>query len=339
MNTHQENQDGTGPAEDSLARLIRMAGRRQEPPPEAREQVFAIASAAWQGKIRRRQRRRVSYAVAATVALVAVLIGVLQIGQGRYGVPALDIAVTDLVAGTVEVKGTADATWRAIQGSGAALTEGTRIRTAEKSGLGLRLASGDSFRLNEQTELLFESSAQIHLLAGTVYLDSGSDDSAAELEIRTPAGRVRHIGTQFELKYTREALRLRIREGQVVLSYPVGEVQAQQGDELSIGRDGRLFMSTVDPYGSEWEWVQALAPMPGGDRRSLASLLNWVERETGREVHFARPDLEARAAETMLHGNSRRMVPMEALSVMLETTDFYYTVTGENEILIEEGGH
>lgn len=339
MNTHTDNHESTGAAEDSLARLVRMAGRRQDPPGEVHDQVYAAAAAALRNKIRRRQRRRMGYAVAATVALVAVLIGVLQGGPGRSGDQSPDVALTDLVAGTVQIRGVGDTAWRAIEGPGTALTEGTSIRTAASSGLGLRLANGDSFRLDERTEILFESPTQVHLLAGAVYLDSGhSDGGAAEMEIQTPTGRVRHIGTQFELKYTMDALRLRIREGQVLLTYQTGEVQAHQGDEISVGRDGRLLMSTVDAYGPVWDWVQALAPMPGGDQRSLASLLKWVERETGRKVHFARPDLEQMATETILHGSSRRMLPMEALSVMLETTDFHYTVTGENEILIEESG-
>jgi hypothetical protein len=63
-------------------------------------------------------------------------------------------------------------------------------------------------------------------------------------------------------------------------------------------------------------------------------LLTWVARETGRAVRFASPDIERKAGTTILHGNIRHLAPLEALSVMLATTDLEYTLPDDATILI-----
>jgi hypothetical protein len=79
--------------------------------------------------------------------------------------------------------------------------------------------------------------------------------------------------------------------------------------------------------------VQSVAPAPDIDEQPVTLLLTWVGRETGKVIRFASPDVERRAGQTILHGNIRHLSPMEALQVMLATTDFEPAVS-DDTILI-----
>lgn len=320
---------------DVIAKLLQTAGSREEPPSEAYEQVLAATTLAWRDKVRRNRRRRV-FAVAAAVASVAVIAGVILRQPAPVG-PPVQVATSDHVIGDIAVLANGESDWRSLGGPGFSLVAGARLRTGDESGIGVLMGPGVSFRVDESSEVWFETPARIHLVAGTVYLDSKpGTGERAPVEIITAAGSARHIGTQYELRYKDGGLRLRVREGRVMLRHDGADLPADEGVQLSIEPDGPVEESTVTRHDADWAWVQALAPAPYVSDQSLTGLLEWVERESGRDVHFARPELRDKAARTILHGNRGRLLPMEALAVMLQTTDFQYTVASDSEILIEE---
>jgi ferric-dicitrate binding protein FerR (iron transport regulator) len=336
MNTHTESYDENGrPAgDDALAQLIRRAGRRPEPPLEAYRQVLQATTEVLDRKVRNRRRTRIAYALAASILLGVGAFGLVQQITAPAYTPA-QVATVDHGFGLIMVKGPADEKWRTLDGGLASLDEGVRVRTGSDSGLGLRLSGGESLRLAQQTEISIVSADRIHLDRGTAYLDTGPV-GVSGLEIYTPLGVIRHIGTQFEATYTVNQMRLRVREGVVQLQRGAETSRAEAGTQVVINFEGDTVESTIAPYGEDWDWVQALAPMPDTDEQTLAAFLEWIARETGRSIHFANRDLRVRANTIVLHGQTRRLMPMEALAVMLQTTDFQYTVTGESEILIED---
>lgn len=322
--------------EEVLAKLLQTAGTREEPPRDAYDQVLAAATGAWQDKVRKTRRRRWAIAMAASVAVVAIVAAFVVRQQGPVGPPVL-VASSDRVFGTAAMLSGGESGWRDVGGSGLAVVAGDRLRTSGASGLGLLMGPGVSFRMDESTEVWIESTTCIHLVTGAVYLDAHPRlGRGGAFEIVTPIGSARHVGTQFELKYRDGGLRLRVREGRVMLRHLDAEVPAEAGVQLSVDTTGKVEETVVTRHDPDWEWVQALAPAPNESDPSLTSLLDWVERESGREVHFATPELREKAARTVLHGSRERLLPMEALSVMLQTTDFQYTVASDSEILIEE---
>src|SRR5687768_9166114 len=66
--------DPLTPSQDSVARLIRAAGRRELPPTEAYERALNAATDVWQKKLRNR-RRRMMLGLAAGIAALAVSLG------------------------------------------------------------------------------------------------------------------------------------------------------------------------------------------------------------------------------------------------------------------------
>lgn len=336
MNTHTGSHDGTAgrPEDDSLALLIRQAGRRPEPPAEAYQEILQATHDTWRGKVRARRRSRMAWSIAATLLLTAGVVGVVRWTAGPI-VPPATVASVDHDFGLVMIRGAADPSWRVLGDQSTPIVEGTRIRTGDDSGLALRLAGGESLRLAQQSEVALGSARLLALDRGSLYLDSGAA-GRSDVRIHTPLGDISHIGTQFEATYTVNEMRLRVREGEVRLRHGDEIVRAAAGTEVVVDHRGSVTETEILPYGAHWDWVQTLATLPDTDEQPLSAFLDWIARETGRTVHFASTDLRLRAHTTILHGEARRLIPMEALSVMLQTTDFQYTVTGESEILIED---
>ncbi len=332
--------------ETRISRLLKEAGRREAPPEAARERVFDAVQAHWQSGLqtrRRERQRRWTFAAAAAVTVVAVTtsVGLWRGGAGNDSLAvALYTATADRIVGTVAVRGPDDEGWRGLASGDVDVLQGTEIRTSRGSGLGLLLGESQSLRLGPDTEVRFDDSLRLALRTGTIYVDSGrhkdSDSRQSPgLLITTPIGTAREIGTQFETHVGDGEMRIRVREGVVEAQAEQRIWTAQAQDQIRIGVDGSLERDTVEPSSPVWRWVEDLAPAPYADEITLSALLEWVGRETGRSIHFARPEVESRMHTTVLHGSPHRFSPMEALSVMLRTTDFEYTVAGDREILVD----
>ncbi len=317
---------------DTVAQLIRTAGRRADPPAQAYEQTLAAATAAWRGKIRARGRRRMLGAAAASLVLAS---GVALLVTNLPQEPAASVGHTDRIVGTVEVRPGVGRDWTTLGDELQSLPVGIHLRTRAGSRAGIVLASGVSLRLAAATEIMLESSSRLRVLMGRVYLDTGAAGlDAGRVQVVTEAGTVSDIGTQFEVLYRDHEYRLRVREGRVLLSRDAGEVNGQAGDQLTIDADGALARTRIAQDDAEWDWVESVAPAPDIDEQPVTVLLTWVARETGRAIRFEKPEVERKASTTILHGNIRHLAPLEALSVMLATTDLEYALPDDGTILI-----
>ena len=135
--------------------------------------------------------------------------------------------------------------------------------------------------------------------------------------------------------YRNDAYRLRVREGRVKLSRGAGVITSTAGEQVTIDPSGavaRVQLQQDDK--ADWQWTQALAPPPDIDGQPLSVLLTWVARETGRTVRFDKPEIERRVQSTILHGDIHLLSPLDALSVMLATTDLEHVLSDDDTILI-----
>jgi ferric-dicitrate binding protein FerR (iron transport regulator) len=168
----------------------------------------------------------------------------------------------------------------------------------------LALGNSLSLRMNRFTRLRFDSPSDVTLLAGGIYVDSGGINAAGGLRIETPAGEVRHVGTQFQVSVAGADTRVRVREGRVVFT-PL-EAGAPRdiaaGDELHVV-DGRLGMTRGLPsFGAGWDWAAALAPAFDIEGRPLAEFLAWAAREHGWQLRYSDATLQQQTYEIRLHG-------------------------------------
>lgn len=314
---------------DALARLIQAAGRREAPPERAYAQTLDVATVAWRAKIRRRQQRLVAWAASVTIVAVGAWFAVTsQVG------PAQPIARVERIIGSVEVRTSTAGGWATLRDESQSIVASTLLRTHEGSRLSVLLADAVSLRLAEDTEVSVESASRIHLRSGKVYVDTGGRGNG-RVQVVTAAAVASDVGTQFEIQYRRQVYRLRVREGAVQLQRGATNLRSAAGEQLSIDVNGAITTTPVAASDTGWQWTEGLAPAPDIDNQPLTVLLDWVVRETGRAIRFSNAETERRAQRTILHGNIRLLAPLDALSVMLATTDLEYVVLDDGTIMIQ----
>lgn len=323
---------GVPATEDDLRELLQDAGARPAIPEPDREALEQVA---------RRELERLRRAGATlprspwSARRLAQAAGLLLVAAaGWWWIAAPQSPGADVAARVDKVRGSVD--WRGDAGIlevGAEVAAGTEIATVAVAGeaslLSLRLAGGESLRLDVGTRLRLESARRIALERGAVYLDSG-DGSGPGLEILTPLGAVRDVGTQFEVRLLEggAALRVRVREGEVSLSGRGQPRQARGGEALTIHVDGGVDRGDVARHGDAWSWVLEAAPTPKIEGMLLSDFVRWVCRETGWTPRYEDADTATAAAEITLHGTIEGLTPGEAVEVVLAGSGLTYRTVG-----------
>jgi ferric-dicitrate binding protein FerR (iron transport regulator) len=317
---------------DSLAALIRAAGKRFEPPQADYERIRAASRMAWRQTVQRRARRRWALALAASVALAFTGLTLWRASDTRE--PQV-VATLTLTRGALFAGDASGSQWRWLPNSPTAIQSGTRMRTDATAHAALRLASGSSLRLAENTDLLLQADNRVELLAGRVYFDSAGASRGA-IEIVTDFGTLRDLGTQFEVRATRTGIRIRTREGSVSLTRAITSdvLECALGEELHIDSNGRIGRGVIAPFDPEWSWAEALAEPPASERLPLLEFLQWVSHETGRRVKYATPETEDRVRHVVLTGPTPKVAPVRALALTLAATDIDYVLLEDGSILL-----
>lgn len=280
--------------------------------------------------------RRIAGGMAMLLGLAALGFAVLRSGDFSPA-PGDPVATLEIVQGSVGVlpasarQGTAGLLTLA---AGQPIHAGTVIETASTGRTApgraaVRLASGQSMRLDTDTRVRLDSSSGVVLERGAVYVDSAA---RASVEIRTTLGMVRDIGTQFEVRLLagpdgeEPSLRVRVREGSIVLEREGETHHATIGEELSVDRDGALNRGTVPVHGPQWDWVLEAAPAPDIANQPLEAFLDWVGREGGWDVRYADEETATMAQATILHGDIRDLTLSEASTMVLGSSGLAYRV-------------
>lgn len=284
----------------SIESLIRLAGERDQPSAAGIERARSAARESWQRALaqaeppRIRPRRWMPLALAAGLA-AAVTVGALI---WREAPAPVDVARVAVIQGDVEVEDSR--TPLALAG---VLRSGDVLATGEGR---VALALGDalSLRTDRQSRLRFEGAGHVTLLEGTLYVDSGGLNAHAPLRIDTPAGAVRHVGTQFQVQVHEGRTRVQVREGRVVIAMPGSSaVDLAAGDLADVAGTQVRLEHGQSGHGADWEWAALTAPGFDIENRPLSEFLAWVAREHGWQLRFGDAGLQARAQDIRLHGS------------------------------------
>lgn len=318
-------------ARDPLGELIHAAGRRPPPPREDYERVLAASRVAWQNKVRSRKRRR-WYALAASLAIISGTAAVLLALQPMTPVPVAAMVVAD---GNIAFFSDDSGTWEPLPGAGTELLAGSRLRAGADGRAALAMSGGGSLRINASTEVLLGERGVVELASGMLYFDSESREGADAIEIVTPFGVVRDIGTQFEVRSTPSSLRVRVRTGEVELRSPLAaEFQSSAGREFELSANGALQLGEIAPDDDDWAWTAALAVAPATQGGSVLGYLQWIARESGKSLEFDSPNTELGAQFVSWNADTRGLTPLQVLDSIAATSDFIYELRDDGAILI-----
>lgn len=298
----------------ALEALLARVGARIEPPPEIADEVRRAVHAAWRStvEVRAIRRRKTMYAVAASLAFVLVVAAAAL--RWTISAPAT-VATVALIQGSLRGED------GAARSAGDAVREGEVLHTGPDGRAALAMGQSLSVRLDRNSVVEMAATDRLLLRSGAVYVDApmGGD----ELVIETRSGAVRHIGTQYQVRVRERAIEISVREGKVAASLAGGaDAVGVAGERLTVSDAGAVDRTRIAPNAPAWEWAAQAAPPFDIDNRSLAALVAWVARETGRSVQYASDDARRAAEALMLRGSIAGLAPDEALNAALSTTRF-----------------
>lgn len=313
-------------SEKSFEDLLRHATPRPNPSADETAAVRSAVRNEWEQVAGKRRMRRRVYTFAAVASVVLAFSAVINF-QGVFAPPPVQVAGIDKSIGSIYVLGEESR----LQATGdlSSIAAGQTIVTGDGSALGLTWNGGGSLRLAEDTRVLFKSVGVIELLSGQVYFDSLG--GASKLAIETRFGGVQHIGTQFMTSIDSEMLRVSVRDGRVEIDGLHFVEIAETRQQVTLRGSARAEVLDIAPYGNEWEWIEATAPVVSFDGETLYRFLEWVALETGFVIAYATPELEANAKEEWVLHTEIPGTPRELLGKRLITFDLDY------ELQFEEG--
>lgn len=324
---------------DTLKQLFQHASARPKAPPEDEMAIREATLEEWHQVIRARRRKRqvVAFAIAASLVLVVTVIINMQSLQ-RPEHAGQQIASIDHWSGQVHVRGRNDTLGEQRAMTDTDLQAGHVLRTVGDSRLALDWMSGESLRIDENSELLLVSAKEIRLNYGRVYIDTqNAGDSSGTFLIETTIGTIEHIGTQYMTAINDGQLEVTVREGEVRIQADSTVSSAHRGERLSIDPSGALRRTEMPTYGGDWEWVAEVTPAFGLDGVSAHSFIQWAGRESGRKVIYSNEQTRELALETQLRGNID-LQPLRALKLILLTTDLEAVVEGGDILVVERKG-
>ncbi len=319
--------------DDDVAPLLHLAGRRPRLPEEEVAPLRAQAREVFRRQARRTaRRRRLGWTMGAGLAAAVLLLAAGLVFRRPAGPSSRQaVATFELRTGDVTVSGAGRPS------DPRTLLPGMVVATGRKGRVALRLPTGASVRIDGGSTVRFDSARTLTLERGAVYTDSGSTSTPEErIEIATTFGSIRDVGTQFEVRLLSRALRVRVREGKVLVDQ-AGEIrEAGAGAELVLHPDGSVQRAEVPVYGPGWDWVQRTGPALAIEGASLTDFLAWVSRETGLRWRLAEPHPDPAPELVILHGSIEGLTAEEALSVVLPGCGYRHRRVG-GELWLERG--
>lgn len=307
--------------ESDIERVLRVAGRREPVPAAIENAAREHLRREWRAIVAERQgarRRNIALAMAASVA--AAVVG-LWLVASQNGAGARPVGTMVVALGEVRVRDNWVKGWQPGS-AGLTLNAGHLLQTGANGRAGLSMPGMASLRLDHDTRLRVATADRLVIERGTIYVDAGPGNrDESRLLVETPAGVVRHVGTQYEIRIDGPAVRLRVREGRVVWRSHSGAVEhGRAGEQITIAANGDVTRQPSPSFGETWEWIGTTTPAIDIEGRPLAQFLVWAGRELGREVVFATPDAQREAASIVVHGSIEGLTPREALDAVLATT-------------------
>jgi hypothetical protein len=310
--------------EETLHRLFKAVGPRQDAPADIKQKWAATARLELDDVIKRRRRRKVALSgIAASVFLIGLVFTInLSSPEPR------------VVAELIRQSGNAylvDGNNRRSIDSSKAIIKNSELQTTNDSYIALSYRNA-VVRLNQNTVIILGEN-KIELISGEIYIDNKSttdDDTSGTysvqngITVETPVGSVRDIGTQFLVKYNALELVTSVRQGAIELdvSGKIHHAQANnfQAESFRVLKNNEVQPFTQPSHNAPWEWIHKVTPSFDLEGSSTYNFLQWSCLETGLQLEFATESTRLEALETILHGQLPQLDIYQAIDLVMATT-------------------
>lgn len=309
--------------DQALANLLKVGGMRPVVPNDVRSRVRDALHAQWKRATRvRLWRKRFLYGLSAVA--VALLLYDASLWLIARDLPSsVVIGFVENRTGTVLALEDDSGEMRSqVLTKGESVTNHSWLESSDTGRILIHLLNGATVRLDVNTRFGLESESSFILDRGTIYIDS--EGTGAKLAVSTRYGTVRNRGTQFEIKVDSENIRIRVREGAIVLRHHGGEETAAAGTQLSYSDAGKLSRSEIASYSPTYDWLSEIGPTFHLEGSSLTDFLEWISRENGWKIEYMDPGIRSSAPRIMLHGSVQGLPSYEIPGVVLPVCGLSY---------------
>ena len=329
-----------------LSELLKLAGRRAAPDEHHQARARAAGYAEWKRLARRRRWRRSLWASPIAAAVVTAVLSPAWFsshpapapGAGHVQAVAMadiEVATLQMVTGAITVtprNGDATRTTRA----GLRLRTGDRVETAADSRAMFVLSGGTIVKVDRNTRLSLDRGV-VTLDGGALYVDADPKANDRDVVVQTPLATVRHLGTQFEVRFDGRAVLVRVREGEVAIDAAGTKwPPLSAGWSMDLSADLHAERDQIATYGPEWNWVAELPRPFTLEGSTLRAFLDWVSRELGRPWQYEDESMRARFDSIVQRGRIDGLTAAEALDIVLEANGLSFRKT-EGRLVIVRG--
>ena len=318
---------GDDQGDRAVESLLRLAGPREPVPADRMQRLKAGAHAEWRRQVTKgRRQRMIAWSLSGLAAAAAIALAVRGgTGAGPVKPAAEEFAVVESLGAKARLTTEADLQRGGALKAGDRVAVGPQRLSLDGGTAALRLPGGAAVWVDRGSALQVIANDVVVLHHGAVYIDSAGDTS---LEVRTPLGVVRDVGTKFEVRLTTEALRVRVRDGAVQVRRDQHQHDGRPGDEIELAATGAVTRRTVSVEGAEWMWTTGSAPPFELEGRSLREFLDWLADENGWQLRFADAAVEEKVRTITLHGSIQGLTSEQALAAVLPTSGVEHQLDG-----------
>ena len=320
---------------DPIARVLKAAGSRPQPDQGKTVAFKQALHTEWRRAIAPRRQRQVVWWAAAAAGLAAafLIVGWLRpYDIGRQPVAADVVGRVVRIEGAVRRSLTRDVSASQDVSNGVQIRASNVLETTRTGRVAVELGTGTSVRLDRDTRVVVVAERSLVLERGAVYIDADSQKTGP-LAVHTAHGEVRDIGTRFQVRVESAAIRVMVREGEVLINGQRSPMTARAGEALLVAGSGLPERTVIPPDAPEWAWASQVAPPFELEGSTVRRFLDWVVREKGWRWRFVDDDTSRRAAEIVAHGSIEGYTPEEALDIVLPTCGLSYVREGDEVIV------
>lgn len=333
MNDFKQNKETSQGRIDEVGALIRHVGAREAVAPERLDRSHARVLEHWvkvvaDQRAATRPRRVRNFAMAAGLVMVAGIAAVLWNQQGVRQFESL--ATIDRVNGAVLVGGSPLT-------SASQIIPGAPISTGEEGRVALRMANGQSLRIDALSRVRIDTAGQVVLQAGALYVDSDLAAPQATIRVQTPLGVATDIGTRFQVRLRDDSLIVGVADGLVEVLRDNGQsLSVDRGYSLALDAGGGHKTSELDADDPDWTWIETIVPEFDIEGATLEQYLRWYARERGLELEWSDSQSENNARNTGLSGSISGAGLDESLELVKRIAPFRHEINGDRMRVVVE---
>ncbi|MFC1720121.1 FecR domain-containing protein [Pseudomonadota bacterium] len=319
-------------SDQSFEDLFRDISARPHPPAEAEQAAFEQFSADLDRlRSKHARNKKVTYWALAATVLLAVLVQPVLFQPGDTPGSLVALGTVNTQHGQVSVLPGQQRPEPGLTDTAVQLYPQQTVVAGAGAGLSIDWGGNKSIRVDQNTRLLLRSANEIELASGRIYVDvpphTAQNPPGDSLHIVTRLATISHTGTQFMVAADDDAVEVKVREGTVSIANGSRTLISGRGEQTVVDDSGTIQTNTTNTYGADWQWVEELAPSYTLEGSTLENFLYWVQRETGKDMHYESTEAHHTATDTILHG-SIDLQPMDSLAMVLETTDLSWYEQG-----------